>query len=224
MKYTSFKPVHFFVLVKPDGVKNLGDIIQMYLEAFAHDSNSNIKVLVKHMERISPYPETREKILQHYAKSDKWKIKYGRNILALRNKLDINAISDATALTEGNNIVLAIAKYMTSGYMYAIVFVAYVNNTEDQDKVFEIAREVLGDIEPEKAEIWSIRGKYSKDSFEKAWSEKDCPRAIENICHCSESEDEAKTEADNFLGKDLADAIWYSDIVTIDDPEFYMPW
>ncbi len=192
----------FFVLVKPDGMANLRKITQMFFTAF---SERDEKVKIGYFNTIFPSETlgfgqfTRETVCTHYAKPDSWLIKYGRKIIAERNLVLSENVSDEEALAEGKKIPEAIANYMCSGNMMAIIFSSTAENT------FDIAREILGHTEPVQADSNSIRGKYSKDSFHAAWTEESSPRAIQNICHCSDSLEEAEREVTLYLGQEIAD-------------------
>lgn len=192
----------FFVLVKPDGMPNLRKITQMFFTAF---SEKGEKVEINYFNTISPSETTgfgqftRETVCAHYAKPDTWLIKYGKKIIASRDSVDPRDVGDEEALIEGRKIPEAIADYMCSGDMMAIIFSSTAENT------FDIAREILGHTEPVQADSNSIRGKYSKDSFHAAWTEESGPRAIQNICHCSDSLKEAEREVTLYLGQEIAD-------------------
>ncbi len=187
----------FFVLVKPDGVDSVGKIRQMFLDAFLKGKE---QANIEFFEEITPAiikgvgKFTKDMILAHYAKPDPWLIKYGKKIISARTGVDIESISEELGLEEGKKIPDALADYMCSGSMWAFVFQSNAENT------FDIARTVLGDVDPSKASPDSIRGKYSKDSFRLAWTDPLGARAIHNVCHCSDSQEEAEREIRLFLG------------------------
>lgn len=52
-------------------------------------------------------------------------------------------------------------------------------------------KEIIGPTEPSKAPKYTIRGKYSNDSIEKAEAEN---RTLNNVIHCSENKEEAERE------------------------------
>jgi nucleoside diphosphate kinase len=194
---TLAKPVQtFFVLVKPDGYENATSIKLMILDAFLNEGE---QAKIEFEQTITPGiisqtgTVTRQTIFNHYDKPDKWLTDYGQKIVTAR--LGIYATKDDwVALQVGKSIPEALADYMMSGHMQAMIF------TSTAEKTFEIARTVLGDVDPSKADPESIRGKYSKDSFAKAWIDPNGPRAIHNVCHCSDSLGEAEREIRIFLG------------------------
>ena len=86
-------------------------------------------------------------------------------------------------------------KYLMEGPLIAIVFEGY--------HAIEIGRKLIGNTEARKADIGTIRGDYSADSYEVA---EDKQRSVRNLIHGSED----KTQADNeinlwFTKKELHD-------------------
>lgn len=198
------KLFHFLVLVKPDGIIYTGRFRQMFLDAFLKAGElANIEFT----KTLKDGETSKQNIFYHYNKPDDWLKKYGKKILIARNQLPEDSIIDHwSALQVGKSIPEALADYMTNGEMWAIVFSSTAENT------FEIARKVLGDVDPSKADPKSIRGKYSKDSFYAAWTDENGPRAIRNVCHCSDSLLEAEREIRIFLGDEVANKFFPKEI------------
>lgn len=63
--------------------------------------------------------------------------------------------------------------------------------TYDQSDIIEYTRNLIGKTEPASAEPNSIRGKYSKDSYDKAEQE---IRLVNNLIHASDSHESAARE------------------------------
>ncbi len=207
------KDTLFFVLVKPDGMRHHKEIEEMFLKGFT-DNGLKVKVLFSKVIKKGKAAETKPYgLASFYDKSDDWLTKYGKKIVATcinKKRGDLRPtlgsvkpedVPDWIGLQIKNNIPEALVEYMSSGDMYAIIF--SVNSSEDL--TFTLARKFLGNIEPEYAASESVRGKYSIDSFELAWTEDGGPRAIRNVCHCSDSPDEVHREISVFLGRKIAD-------------------
>ncbi len=178
-----------FSMIKPDGMRNETEIL---------NALKRIGLEIVHSQLVNV---PRSSILQHYAKSEDWRIKYGKKILLARLSLaNTHPIPNDLALAEGNKIPEAIADYMAEKDMRAFV-IKGVN-------AISILRILLGDTEPASAEKDTLREMFSKDSFLKAWTDPAGPRAIHNVGHASDSQEEALREARLFLGVDIADNLF----------------
>ncbi len=177
-----------FVLVKPDGYPDKNFIKSLMIDEMDGVRTCNLQDDVY---------MTPEEVLKHYPKNTEWLKKYGSKICAARLKVKIEDVNSWDALLYGNTIMPALSSYMTSGIMSAMIF-TYVSNKD----CFGMARNILGDVDPSKASVGSIRRLFSGDSFEKAWTGNSGPRAIRNVCHISDSQEEAWREACMFLGKE----------------------
>ena len=178
-------------LMKPDGMKNEIKIIK-YLK------RTGLEIVHSQLVNV-----TRDSILQHYAKSNSWYEKYGRKSLEARGiSTEVSPVSYETALEEGMKIPDAIADYMVEKDMRAFV-IKGVN-------AISILRILLGDTEPASAKKNTLRGMFSSDSFQKAWTDSAGPRAIQNVAHASDSESEAYREACIFIGKEEA-SLYFKD-------------
>ena len=189
----------FFVMVKPDGMGSVARIRQMILDHFLKNREE------ANLLGARTVMASREVVLQHYAKPDEWLIKYGRKILKAKNKFsDDYQVPDEQALTEGKKIPEAIADYMAGRPMWAMVLSSSALNT------FELIREVLGDTQPSSAKEGTIRKAFSDDSFHAAWTEPSGARAIHNVCHASESAEEAFREVRIYFDEESA-GVYFKD-------------
>ncbi len=177
-----------FVLVKPDGYPNKNFIKSLMIDEMDGARTCNLQDDVY---------MTPEEVLKHYPKNTEWLKKYGSKICAARLKVKIEDVNSWDALLYGDTIMPALSSYMTSGIMSAMIF-TYVSNKD----CFDLARELLGPTDPSMATMETIRYRYSNDSFEKAWTGNSGPRAIRNVCHISDSQEEAYREACMILGKE----------------------
>ncbi len=188
-----------FMLIKPDGYMLESGITNLL----------NSAGLCFHVYKV--VNPTRETILSHYNKSEEWELKYGEKIARARLIIDGNEnIPSPDFKKYGDTILPAIADYMTSGPMIAVLL-KFVDEKDRRD-IFEVTRKLLGNIEPKEAEPGTIRS-FAKNapfsSFATAWSNLNGPVAIRNLAHISDSEREAYREACLFLGKREA-GIWFS--------------
>ena len=59
------------------------------------------------------------------------------------------------------------------------------------DRIIQRARESIGDKDPQKAEPWTVRGTFSKESMDLAWSQR---RYLNNAIHASSSLEDTERE------------------------------
>jgi nucleoside-diphosphate kinase len=85
-------------------------------------------------------------------------------------------------------------------YRAGRIFLTWYSGRE----IIKTAKRCVGDTSPEKAEPWTIRGKFRKDSLKDAFREK---RYLNNVIHASKDSIEAR--------KDLA--LWISYIDSLED-------
>ena len=169
-----------FVIIKPDGVKRglTGEIIRRIEKA-------GLKIIAIEMD--SP---TRKQIDDHYPKDDAWMTRIGNKALEVYQKYGYDAVE-----TLGTSDPLAIGKlardwtldYMISGPVVKIV----IQGIHARDMV----RKMAGKTSPAMSEMGTIRGDFSADSALAANMEK---RAIYNLIHASETEEEAAHEIEHW--------------------------
>lgn len=164
------------LIIKPDGVKRglIGEVVSRI-------ERRGLKIIALRM--IWP---TREDIDNHYPKNEAWITRVGEKTLATYAKYGLDAAKEF-----GTQDPLAIGKevrswqldFMTSGPAVKIV----IKGVHARDMV----RKLVGSTMPAQAELGSIRGDFSVDSASAANRDK---RAVYNLVHASETEDEFMNE------------------------------
>jgi len=175
---TKIKRNTSLVLIKPDGVQRslVGDIINRF-------EKKGLKI--KAMKMVVP---TIEQCESHYNKDDAWFLKKGTGIVADLQKDGLPV--EKEAIEYGRDIIRTIVQYMTGGPVVAMVLEGH--------SAPEVVTTLVGGTEPNTADIGTIRGDYTIDSFYMATIDN---RAVRNLIHCSEDNDEAKREQ----------KIWFTD-------------
>jgi len=175
---TKIKRNTSLILIKPDGVQRslVGDIINRF-------EKKGLKI--KAMKMVVP---TIEQCESHYNKDDAWFLKKGTGIVADLQKDGLPV--EKEAIEYGRDIIRTIVQYMTGGPVVAMVLEGH--------SAPEVVTTLVGGTEPNTADIGTIRGDYTIDSFYMATIDN---RAVRNLIHCSEDNDEAKREQ----------KIWFTD-------------
>ena len=164
------------VLIKPDGVKRglIGEII-------ARIEQRGLKVIA-----ISMVEPTVKQIDEHYPKDSYWMNRLGEKTMATYNKYDIDAEeelgTDDTAKI-GKMVRKWLVEFMTSGPIVKMIVKGI--------HAIDMVRKLAGNTCPNLAEMGTIRGDYSVDSPASANADH---RAIHNIIHASENQQEAEHE------------------------------
>lgn len=175
-----------FMLIKPDGVQRglIGDIIQRI-------EKRGLKIIALKMEWASE-----EKIDGHYPSAEKWITRLGEKTSAVYKKYgyDLKEEFNSTDLNKIGKIVRNwLVDYMSKGPVVKIA----VEGIHARDMV----RKIAGSTMPSDADMGTIRGDFSVDSAALANFEK---RAVYNLVHCSETEEEARHEIKYwFKGEDI---------------------
>lgn len=171
------------VIIKPDGVQRslVGDIINRF-------EKKGLKI--KAMKMLVP---TTQQCEAHYNKNDEWFTRKGEGIVADLQKDGLPV--EKEAIEYGRDIIRTIVKYMTGGPVVAMVLEGHAAP--------QVVTTIVGGTEPNTADIGTIRGDYTIDSFYMATIDN---RAVRNLIHCSEDNDEAQRET----------AIWFTDNELID--------
>jgi len=164
------------VLIKPDGVKRglIGEIISRI-------EMRGLKIIA--LQMISP---TREQIDEHYPKDEKWIKRLGEKTLETYEKYgyDIQKEMGTDDLMEiGKNVRGWILDFMVSGPVVKMV----IQGIHSVDMV----RKMVGKSIPALAEMGTIRGDFSVDSAALANKNQ---RAVHNLIHASETQEEAVHE------------------------------
>lgn len=159
------------VLLKTDAVQRslVGEIIKRF-------ELKGLKIVA--LKMVMP---TEQQLLDHYNKDDGWFQRKGQGIVA-----DLEAQGrpiEKEAIEYGKDIIRTVVRYMTESPVVAIVL-------EGVGAVSSVTRTV-GATEPATADIGTIRGDYTIDTFSHATFEN---RAVKNLIHQSESVEEAERE------------------------------
>ena len=159
------------VLLKTDAVQRslVGEIIKRF-------EMKGLKIAA--MKMIMP---TEAQLLEHYNKDDEWYLRKGEGIVEDLKKQGRDVTKEP--IEYGKDIIRTIVRYMTEAPVVALVM-------EGNEAVSVVTRTV-GTTEPATADIGTIRGDYTIDSFSHATLE---DRAVKNLIHQSESVEEAERE------------------------------
>jgi nucleoside-diphosphate kinase len=169
-----------FVMIKPDGVlRGLTGEIMRRIEKVG------LKVIALEMDTPS-----REQIDNHYPKDDAWMTRIGNKALEVYEKYGYNAVE-----TLGTKDPLEIGKmargwtvdYVSSGPVVKMVIKGV--------HAIDMVRKMAGKTSPAMSEMGTIRGDFSVDSALAANMEK---RAIYNLIHASETQEEANHEIEHW--------------------------
>jgi nucleoside-diphosphate kinase len=172
-----------FVMLKPDGVRrgHIGECIKRF-------EQRDLKIVA-----IEMFQPTVEMMDNHYPKDEKWITRLGEKTLATYSKYGFDPMHDFNtedAAKIGPHIRKWVIDYMVSAPLVRMV----VEGVHAVDMV----RKILGPTMPYQAEIGTFRGDYSADSPAVANQEK---RAVMNLVHASETQEEAEHEIKYWFGE-----------------------
>lgn len=159
------------VLIKPDGVQRslVGNMINRF-------EQKGLKLIALKM-----FVPTREQCELHYNKDDEWFLEKGKDIVQDLKK--DNLPIEKEAVEYGRDIIRNIVQYMTGGPIVAMVLEGHAAP--------EVVSTMVGGTEPNSADIGTIRGDFTIDSYYLSTID---GRAVRNLIHCSENNDEAIRE------------------------------
>ena len=159
------------VIIKTDAVQRslIGEIIKRF---------EQVGLKLTAAKLASPQAEQLEK---HYNKTDEWFLNVGSGIV--RTLKDRGEPIKKEPIEYGRDIIRDIVKYMTESPLMVLVF-------EGAYAVKSVVK-LVGSTEPATADIGTIRGDYTIDSFTHANVEN---RAVKNLIHCSDCVEEAERE------------------------------
>lgn len=173
-----------FVMIKPDAVMRglTGEIVHRIEKV-------GLKIIA--MEMDSP---TEEDIDNHYPKDEAWMTRIGNKALEVFIKYGYDPVEIL-----GTNDPLKLGKmargwtvtYMSSGPVVKMVIKGV--------HAIDMVRKMAGKTSPAMSEMGTIRGDFSADSALAANMEK---RAIYNLIHASETQEEANHEIEYWEMKD----------------------
>ena len=167
-----------FVLIKPDGVQRslVGNMINRF-------EQKGLKLIALKM-----FVPTQVQCEEHYNKDDIWFLEKGKEIIIELKKYELPI--EKEAIEYGRDIIQNIIQYITGGPIIAMILEGHAAP--------EIVRTMVGSTEPNSADIGTIRGDFTIDSYYLSTVDK---RAVRNLIHCSENNEEALREQ----------KIWFSD-------------
>lgn len=159
------------VIIKPDGVQRglIGEIISRF-------ERTGLKFVGSKF-----FIPTQEKLEEHYNKDEAWFKKKGERIIEDLKSQDLPV--EKEPLEYGKGIIDTIIHYMTAAPVFAFVI--------EGNQSVAIVKKLVGSTEPATADIGTIRGDLTLDSYGHSTYEN---RAVRNLIHCSESPEEADRE------------------------------
>lgn len=159
------------IILKPDAVQRslMGEIISRF-------ERSGLKFVG--FKFVSP---DEDHLFAHYNKDDAWFEKKGENMI--NNLKDQGKEPEKSALEYGKDIIRAVVKEMRQSPVLAIV-------VEGAGAIDQVTR-LVGTTEPATADIGTIRGDFTVDTYAHATYE---DRSIRNLIHCSDVPEEAERE------------------------------
>lgn len=169
-----------FVMLKPDAVKRglTGEIIRRIEKA-------GLKVIAIEMDK-----PTLQMIDDHYPKDDAWMTRIGEKATQVYDKYGYSAketLGTDDKLEIGKLARAWLMEYMTSGPLVKMVVQGI--------HAIDMVRKMAGKTSPAMSEMGTIRGDFSVDSALAANMEK---RAIHNLIHASETQEEAAHEIEHW--------------------------
>ncbi|MDP1884325.1 MAG: nucleoside-diphosphate kinase [Candidatus Moranbacteria bacterium] len=160
-----------FIILKPDAIQRslMGEIISRIEKTGL--KFTAVKMLVPKAEQC----------WTHYNKDDAWFQSKGERIVKGRqeNGLPVNK----EAIEYGKDIIQQLVNFMTAGPVLAAVI--------EGNQAVGIVTKIVGGTEPLTADIGTIRGDLTVDSYDMAGIDE---RAVRNLIHCSDKPEEAARE------------------------------
>jgi len=166
------------ILIKHDAVQRglIGEILKRF-------EQKGLKIAG--IKMVQP---TEEMVKKHYIVTDEWAKKVGDNTRKSAEKKGIKVTETDKQIAE--RIQQYNADYLMEGPIVAIVFEGY--------HAIEIGRKLIGSTEARKADVGTIRGDYSVDSYDLAEQKK---RSVRNLIHGSENKEQAENEVNLWFAK-----------------------
>jgi nucleoside-diphosphate kinase len=166
-----------FVAVKPDGIQRglIGEVISRF-------ERVGLKLIAMKMVVAD-----KEHIIKHYTLDPNWRRITGeKTIKSYIDKGLTPPTNDPLEVTE--KLLNTLWPFMTSGPVIAMIW--------EGAHAQKIVKRITGGTEPLTADIGTIRGDFSLDSY--AMSDMD-GRAVRNVLHCSGSVKEAEDEINHWF-------------------------
>lgn len=171
MGENKFEKERTLVILKPDAIQRglMGEIL-------GRIEKTGLKVTACKM-----FIPERQQVLDHYNKDDAWCEKKGTITV---NELKERGVEpEKEAIEYGRDIVNQLVEFMTVGPVLGLVV--------QGNRAAEIVVKIVGSTEPTTADIGTIRGDMTVDSYGHANLRM---TAVRNLIHCSESPEEAERE------------------------------
>ena len=161
------------IILKPDAIQRslMGEIIGRF-------ERLGLKFVA--FKFVTP---DEDHLFTHYNKDDAWFEKKGS--IMVKDLEAQGKTVEKSALEYGKDIIRLVIQGMQEGPLLAIV-------VEGHGAVDQVMR-IVGTTEPSTADIGTIRGDFTVDTYSHATFEN---RSIRNLIHCSDSVDEANREID----------------------------
>src|SRR3989344_2999169 len=174
-----------FLMVKPDGVRRglTGEVVRRIEQV-------GLKIVAMQMIRPS-----RNLIDDHYPKSKEWINRQDEKTLATYEKFGYDAIKEL-GTNKPEKIGPMVRKWLIDFMSSAPVIIMAVKGVH----AVAMIRKLTGPTMPVDAPLGTLRGDFSVDSAAVANREK---RAVFNMVHASETEQEAKHEIKHWFGKSV---------------------
>jgi len=168
-----------FIALKPDGLQRhlVGEIISRF-------EKRGLKLVAAKL--IAP---KKEQVLKQYPDDENWYLSLGNRTLA--GYKESGKTIDMTAMEIGKMIREQLVDYISNRPLFAMVW--------SGPHAVELGRKTVGHTNPLKADVGSIRGDYSMESYFLADNLK---RAIQNLIHASGSPEEAENEIKIWFSED----------------------
>jgi len=159
------------IILKPDAVQRslLGEIIGRF-------ERKGLKFVA--FKFVTP---DEKHLFAHYNKDDAWFEKKGK--IMITNLTEQGKEIEKSALEYGKDIIRAVIKEMQSSPVLAVV-------VEGGDAIAQVTK-LVGTTEPATADIGTIRGDFTIDTYAHSTYE---DRSIRNLIHCSDVPEEAERE------------------------------
>lgn len=172
-----------FIAIKPDGIQRhlMGEIIKRF-------ENRGLKLVAAKL--IAP---TKETVLEQYPDDEEWYVSLGTRTIAGYEERGVKI--DKTPVEIGKMIREQLVDYISDRPVLAQVW--------EGPHAVELGRKTAGHTNPLKADVGSIRGDFSMESYFLA---DEMERAVQNIIHASGSPEEAEKEI----------KIWFKDNEILD--------
>ena len=130
-----------------------------------------------------------KQLFEHYNKDDAWFEKKGANMI--ENLKEQGTEPEKSALEYGKDIIRAVITEMQQSPVLAIV-------VEGGGAIDQVTK-LVGTTEPATADIGTIRGDFTIDTYAHATFE---DRSIRNLIHCSDVPEEAEREIALWFNED----------------------